>query len=59
MPRQPEYVWLIEENLKAELVHLGAHASVVRFTQFGTLFEVAVNNDEFNFMGEDGNDDEG
>lgn len=57
MPRQPEYVWLIEENLRAELINLGAYTSVVRFTQFGTLFEIAVNNDEF-IIGEDGNDDE-
>ena len=57
MPRQPEYVWLIEENVRAELVHLGAFASVVRFTKMGTKFEIAVNSDEFYFIEEDGNDD--
>jgi hypothetical protein len=58
VPRQPEYVWLIEENVRAELVQLGAFASVVRFTKLGTVFEVAVNSDEFYFIGEEGNDDE-
>lgn len=51
-------MWLIEENVRAKLIQLGAFASVVSFTQYGTLFEVAVNNDEFYFIGEEGNDDE-
>jgi len=56
--RQPEYVWLIEEGVRAEVVSHGAYASVVRFTLFGTLHEVVVDNNEFNYLGEEGNDDE-
>lgn len=58
MPRQPEYVWLIEENLRAELIQLGAHVSVVKYTLYGTVYEVVTDNDNFNNIGEEGNDDE-
>lgn len=58
MPRRPEYVWLIEENVRGELVQLGAHVSVVRFTLYGTVYEVVMDNDNLNNIGEEGNDDE-
>lgn len=58
MPNGPEYVWMIEENTRAELIQLGAHVSVVKFTLYGTVYEVVVNNDEFNYVGEEGDDDD-
>jgi hypothetical protein len=51
-------VWLIEENLRAELIQLGAHVSVVKYTLYGTVYEVVTDNDNFNNIGEEGNDDE-
>lgn len=58
MPRRTEYVWMIEEGVRAELISLGAHVSVVKFTLYGTVYQVVVNNDEFDYREED-NDDEG
>lgn len=58
MPRRAEYVWLIEENTRAELIQLGAFASVVKYTQYGTVYEVVVNNDEFEHIGEEPDDDD-
>lgn len=53
-----EYVWMIEENTRAELINLGAHTSVVKFTLMGHVHEVVVSNDEFEFIGEEGNDED-
>lgn len=53
-----EYVWMIEENTRAQLMNLGAHTSVVRFTLLGHVHEVVVGNDEFEFIGEEGNDED-
>lgn len=60
MPRQPEYVWVIEDNqrIRAEVVQMGAFASVVKYTLYGTVYEVAVNNDEFEYIGEEEIDDD-
>lgn len=59
MPKEPEYVWVIEDNmrLRAQLIQLGAYASVVRYTLYGTVYEVVVNNDEFEYIGEELDDD--
>ena len=59
MPKQAEYVWMIEEGVRAELLNLGAHASVVKFTLYGTIYQVLVDNDEFNYIREEDDDDEG
>lgn len=53
-----EYVWMIEENVRAELVNLGAHTSRVVFRLGGTVYDVVVGNDEYEFIGEDIDDDE-
>lgn len=58
MPRQPEYVWMIEEGLRAELINLGAHVSVVRYRHKGTVYQVLASNDEFEHIREEGNDED-
>lgn len=58
LPRQAEYVWLIDEGVRAEVINYGAYVSVVRYTLSGHVHEVVVSNDEFNIIGEEGNDDE-
>ena len=49
-----EIVWLIDERTFAELVNLGAHASLVRYIRGGHEYEVYVDNDEFEYR--EGND---
>lgn len=51
-----EIVWLIDERTHAELVNLGAHASLVRYTRKGHEFEVYVDNDEFEYREENDSD---
>lgn len=58
MTRQTEYVWLSEDGVYAEVISLGAYASVVRYVLGGVEYEVVVSNDEFEYFGED-DDDEG
>lgn len=53
-----EIVWLTEERLFAELVNLGAHASLVRYTRAGNEYEVYVDNDEFEYREEDDSDED-
>lgn len=55
----PEYVWLHEERMFAELVFLGAYYSQVRYTREGIDYEVLVSNDEFDYVegDNDGDDD--
>ena len=48
-------VWLNEERTHAELISLGAYCSLVRYTRDGVIWEVIIDNDEFNFI-EDEND---
>lgn len=40
-------VWMIEEQVTAELVSFGAHSSRVKFFYAGTYFDEIVMNDEF------------
>jgi hypothetical protein len=40
-------VFLINENIYAELIQLGAFASRIQYTYGGTLYDVFVENDEF------------
>lgn len=54
----PEYVWLTEERTFAELLNLGAHASLVRYTREGHDFEVYVDNDEFEYREDDDSDED-
>mgnify|MGYP003353548332 CR=1 FL=1 len=42
-------VFLIDENIYAELIELGAYASRVRYTYGGTLYDVIVENEDFIF----------
>lgn len=60
MPRQTEYVWVIDggQRLRAELVQRGAFASVIKYTLYGTVYEVAVDNDEIEYIGEETIDDD-
>lgn len=52
--KNPEYVWMIEERVRAEVISLGAHVSVVKYrTDEKTHVITAVTNDEFDFMEED------
>lgn len=47
-----EHVWMVEENVRAELVWLGAFVSKVRYTKKGIDYEVIVDNDEFEYWEE-------
>ena len=58
MTRQPEFVWMTDEQVYAEVVSLGAHVSVVKFTQAGVEYQVVVNNDEFEYFGEQDDDED-
>lgn len=49
---------MIEENTRAELLSYGAHISVVRFTLGGTVHEVVVSNDEFEYNGDEYDDED-
>lgn len=42
-------VFLINENIYAELLQLGAYVSRVRYTYGGTLYDVVIENEEFIF----------
>lgn len=56
--RRNEIVWLTEERTYGELLSLGAHYSMVRYTRGGIDYEVLVSNDEFDIK-YDGEDDDG
>lgn len=56
--RNPEYVWMIEEGVRARLISLGAFASVVEYSLGGNTYHVIVDNNEFNDIGEEVHDDE-
>jgi hypothetical protein len=45
-----EFVWLDEKRVYAKLVQLGAHASLVRYSDGINNYEVWVTNDEFEFI---------
>lgn len=53
----PEIVWLTEERHYAELTNLGAHLSLVRYTRGGIDYEVLIPNDEFDYIGDDRDED--
>lgn len=59
----PEIVWMVDENERrfpAELVNRGASFSTLRYVRGGIEYEVFVENDEYEFEGEDDIDgDEG
>lgn len=59
MPKETEYVWMIEDGVRAELLSLGAHASLVRYSYRGTVYQVLVDNDDFEHISrEEDSDDE-
>lgn len=58
MPKQTEYVWMIEDGVIAELLNLGAHVSLVKYSYRGTVYQVLVDNDEFEYYREEDSDDE-
>ena len=45
-----EFVWLEEKRIYARLIQLGAHASLVRYSDGINNYEVWVENDEFEFI---------
>jgi hypothetical protein len=53
-------VWVVEDNqrIRGLIVQRGAHASVIKYTLYGTVYEVAVDNDEFEYIGEEEIDDD-
>lgn len=56
--RLPEIVWLTVERRFAVLVNRGAYYSVVKYTRYGTEYEVEIDNDEYEFVEEfDGSDE--
>jgi hypothetical protein len=51
--REREYVWLEEERKYAILVNRGAFFSLVRYSDGTTDFEVYIENDDIEFLGDD------
>ena len=51
-----ELVWLEDERVYAELIHLGAFFSKVRYTVEGIDYEVLVSNDEVEYIYNEGED---
>jgi hypothetical protein len=50
---------MIEDGVKAELLSLGAHVSLVRYSYRGTVYQVLVDNDDFEHISrEEDSDDE-
>jgi hypothetical protein len=43
-------VLLIKEGVYADLISLGAHASRIKYSYGGVLFDVIVENDEFEIV---------
>lgn len=41
-----EYAYLIEEQVRVEIIHYGAHASKVRYNLGGIEYEVYVENED-------------
>lgn len=58
MQRRPEYVWLIDENVRGEVLSHGAHVSLIRYFHMKMWWEEFRDNSDFNYIGEEGNDDE-
>ena len=46
-------VLLIKEGVYADLITEGAHASRIRYTYGGVLYDVIVENDEFEIVQDD------
>lgn len=51
-------VWLIEENVPGELINHSAYFSSVRYFHMGTWWEELRDNDDFNFIGEEYDDED-
>jgi hypothetical protein len=47
-----------EFGVLAELLNLGAHVSLVRYSYRGTVYQVLVDNDEFDYREEDSDDED-
>jgi hypothetical protein len=58
VPKRTEYVWMHEFGVLAELLNLGAHVSLVRYSYRGTVYQVLVDNDEFDYREEDSDDED-
>lgn len=56
--KEVEYVWMVEDHVRAELLTLGAFTSFVRYNLKGTIYETFVDNNEFEYLREDFDDDE-
>lgn len=52
-----EIVWLTEERTFAQLINLGAHYSIVRYTHGHIDYEVLISNDEFKYVEGEGSGD--
>lgn len=58
MTHNTEYVWLIEENVRAEMVNRGAYVSTVEYRLEGNKYITVVDNDEFNEIRRELDDDD-
>lgn len=52
-----QFVWLIEDRTIGVLIQQGAYVSLVRYAKDGTDYEVYLENDEFEFLDDEGDDD--
>ena len=57
MPSQRK-VLLIKEGVYAELISEGTYASRIKYTYGGVLFDVVVENDEFEIINDEWKDEE-
>lgn len=48
----PRKVFLVKERIYADLVQEGLYASRVRYTYGGVMYDVVIENDEFEFLDE-------
>lgn len=50
-------VWLIEERTFGEIVNLGAFFSTIRYAHGGIDYEVLMDNNDFEYHGDEDDDD--
>ena len=56
---EPRKVWLNREKVYADLISEGVYASKVRYVYGGILYDVLIENDEFEFLDEENDYDLG
>lgn len=54
----PRKVLLIKEGIYADLITEGVHASRIKYTYGGILYDVVVENDEFEIVDDEWEDSE-